>query len=124
MGCFNIIIVVVGAIVTLVSMIRWFEQATEAVENGWWNKVFVLLAMPFAVWFYPSRVAAGRPMPVPHHEPVRGFGSMPKMPPEKPVAPVAPPVVAQKKKKSGIDPEQIEKLKQKMRDQGMLPPEE
>src|SRR5690242_16671140 len=62
----------------MVTFIRWFEQTAEAVDNGWWNKVTVLLLMPFAVWFFPSRVSAGRAVPVPHHEPVRGFGSLPK----------------------------------------------
>src|SRR3954468_23297982 len=118
MGCFSTILVIVGGIFTVVSMIKWFEQSTEAVQNGWWNKVFVLLAMPFTVWFFPGRVSTGRPIPVPHHEPVRGFGSMPKAPAapvirvETPAAaPVAP---VRRKKRSGIDPDQVAKLKQKM----------
>jgi hypothetical protein len=110
MGCFSTILAIIGAIFVLVSMIRWFEQASEAVQLGWWNKIFVLLACPFAVWLFPSRIAAGRPFPVPHHEPVRGFGSMPKPPPAKPQA--------------AIEPDKFAKLRQKMREQGMLPPEE
>jgi hypothetical protein len=55
MGCFTTILFLIGAVFVMVTMIRWFEQATEAVELRWWNKVFVLLAMPFTVWFFPSR---------------------------------------------------------------------
>ena len=111
-------------IFVMVSLIRWFEQTIYAVDHRAWKQLGFLILFPFGVWFYPSRIAAGRPIPVPLHEPVRGFGSMPKMPQEKPVAPVAPTPMVAKKKKSGIDPEQVAKLKQKMRDQGMLPPEE
>src|SRR5215207_11344525 len=78
MGCFTTILFLVGGVFVMVTMIRWFEQVTEAVELGWWNKVFVLLAMPFTVWFFPSRVSAGRPVMPPRHEPVRGFGKLPK----------------------------------------------
>src|SRR5215207_4102674 len=78
MGCFTTILFLVGGVFVMVTMIRWFEQVTEAVEFSWWNKVFVLLAMPFTVWFFPSRVSAGRPTLPPRHEPVRGFGSLPK----------------------------------------------
>src|SRR5688500_18564791 len=78
MGCFTTILFLVGGVFVMVTMIRWFEQVTEAVEFAWWNKVFVLLAMPFTVWFFPSRVSAGRPVLPPRHEPVRGFGSRPK----------------------------------------------
>jgi hypothetical protein len=136
MGCFTTILFLAGGIFVMVSLIRWFEQATEAVQYGWWNKVFVLLACPFTVWFFPSRIAAGRPNAVPHHEPVRGFGSLPKSPPPLPVAAaddqpppgtpqefIGPPKIPRMKRKSAIDPEKFEKLRQKMRDQGMLPPE-
>src|SRR5262245_63783089 len=75
-GCVSSLLILAGAIFSLVTLLRWFEQATEAVENGWWNKVVVLIVMPFLVWFYPSRVSAGRPTAVPHHEPVRGFGKV------------------------------------------------
>src|SRR5436190_217271 len=68
------------AVFVLVSFIRWFEQTAEAVDNRWWNKVTVLLMMPFAVWFFPSKISAGRATPVPKHEPVRGFGKVPKAP--------------------------------------------
>ena len=151
MGCLTWILFLAGAVFVMVSMIRWFEQATEAVELGWWNKVFVLLAMPFTVWFFPSRVSAGRPVMPPRHEPVRGFGRLPKggvadpeaAPPE-PVITASPttyadqpppgtpahflgmPAVPPPKPKPArppVDPEKIAKLKQKMREQGMLPPD-
>ncbi len=142
MGCLTWILFLAGAVLVMVSMIRWFEQATEAVELRWWNKVFVLLAMPFTVWLFPSRVAAGRPgMPL-RHEPVRGFGALPKggivdpniapasadeppagTPPEFPVKHQAPPPKA-KSAHPAVDPEKLAKLKQKMREQGMLPPDE
>src|SRR5688572_12491203 len=82
MGCVSWIIAVVLGVFTLTSIIRWFDEATEAVQNGWWNKVSLLLFFPFSCWFYPNKVAAGRPTPVPRHEPVRGFGSIPKQKPE------------------------------------------
>ena len=44
MGCFTTILFLIGAVFVMVTMIRWFEQATEAVELRWWNKVFVLSA--------------------------------------------------------------------------------
>ena len=104
--CFIWLMLLVGGIVIVVTAIRWFEQTAEAVDNRWWNKVALLIVMPFAVWLFPSRVSAGRPMPVARHEPVQGFG----MPPTKP-----PP-----KKKPGVDPAQVAKLREKMREQGML----
>ena len=105
------------------------------------------------MWFYPSKVSAGRPTAVPHHDPVRGFGPLPK---EKKVASAAPqeapttigparlpgltdepppgtpkeflgmPVVPPKGSRPArpaVDPEKLAKLKQKMREQGMLPDE-
>ncbi len=145
-GCFSTIFVLVGVVMTMVSIIRWFEQATEAVELGWWNKVVLLLVCPPMVWFFPSRIAAGRPTPVPRHVPVRGFGSAPIAPVvggEEQAAPSAPrsegpppgtpkeflgmPVIPKKKpgaSKGGVDPDKLAKLRQKMREQGMLPPEE
>src|SRR5262245_33431603 len=77
-ACFSWLIVLVSGVLVLVSLLRWFEQITEAVDQGWWNKVAVLVAMPFSVWFFPSTISAGRPTAVPHHEPVRGFGTLPK----------------------------------------------
>ena len=161
MGCFITILFLCGFVLIMVTFIRWFEQTAEAVDNGWWNKVFVLIMCPFTVWFFPSTVNAGRATPVPRHEPVRGFGSMPKAPtaptaPERapapasgaekalaeagePAAPVTdqpPPGTPkeflgvpqvpppQSRKKPSVDPDKIARLKQKMREQGMLPPEE
>lgn len=164
MGCFTSILLLALFVFVLVSMIRWFEQATEAVERGWWNKVLVLLAMPFAVWFFPSRVSAGRPTPAPRHEPVRGFGTgtstaargpadgagaapsddhpaLPLTPAPAPApAPISPddqpppgtpkeflglPTIPppEPRPRPGADPEKVAKLRQKMREQGMLPPE-
>src|SRR5687767_11930999 len=159
MGCFSTILFLAAFVMVMVSFIRWFEQTTEAVDNGWWNKIFVLVMCPFTVWFFPSRVHAGRATPVPRHEPVRGFGSLPKAQPAQEPAPVtvaegpateaaglaapaAPPAdqpppgtppeflglpkvpPPEPRAKSTIDPEKIAKLKQKMREQGMLPPDE
>ena len=147
MGCFWTIVFLAGFVFVMVSFIRWFEQTAEAVDNGWWNKVTVLLVFPFSVWFYPSRVAAGRSTPVPHHEPVRGFGGMPKSPETSPAteAPAPPaktqaaadqpppgtpkeflglPKMTTAKPRAAPDPDKIAKLKEKMRQQGMLPPEE
>jgi len=138
MGCFTTILFLIGAVFVMVTMIRWFEQATEAVELRWWNKVFVLLAMPFTVWFFPSSVSAGRPTMPPRHEPVRGFGSLPKGGIVDPVAPTedgpppgtppdflvkpTPPPPKTRSARPPVDPDKIAKLKQKMREQGMLPP--
>ena len=152
MGCFTTILFLAGGVFVMVTMIRWFEQVTEAVERAWWNKVFVLMAMPFTVWFFPSRVSAGRPVMPPRHEPVRGFGKLPRggiaeiekgatqsadpqipatpvsdqpppgTPPEFLVKPQIPPP-RPKGARSAVDPEKLAKLKQKMRDQGMLPPD-
>src|SRR6266480_3549294 len=133
MGCFSTILFLAGFVFVMVTFIRWFEQTAEAVDNRWWNKLTVLLMMPFAVWFFPSKVSAGRSTPVPHHEPVRGFGSLPKQPPLA-ASPTQPPPGTPKqfiglpkttpaKSRTGADPDKIAKLKQKMREQGMLPPE-
>jgi hypothetical protein len=161
MGCFSTILFLAGFVMILVTFIRWFEQTTEAVDNGWWNKIFVLLMCPFTVWIFPSRVNAGRTSPVPRHEPVRGFGSLPKTQPpattrpreeieiktpaERPAAEAAglatasdePPPGTPKeflglpkipppkqRAKSSIDPDKIARLRQKMREQGMLPPDD
>ena len=151
MGCFSTILFLAGFVLVMVSFIRWFEQTAEAVDNGWWNKAGLLVMCPFTVWFFPSRVNAGRATAVPRHEPVRGFGSMPKAPArpleetERPAAEAAglaapladgPPPGTPKEflelpkvpppkprgKSSSVDPDRIAKLRQKMREQGMLPP--
>src|SRR5438132_10382524 len=139
MRCFTTSLALVVGVFMLASLIRWFDEATEAVQNGWWNRVSLLLLFPFSCWFYPTKVAAGRPTPVPHHEPVRGFGSIAK---QKPAAaqssnaptpavalgtpqPTEPPPgtpaeflvkpVPVKKTRTGspVDPEKLAKLKQK-----------
>ena len=145
MTCFTTILTVVLGVFLLASLIRWFDEATEAVANGWWNRVSLLLLFPFSCWFYPTKVAAGRPTPVPHHEPVRGFGSIPKSkpsaapsveeqpraataastaedqpPPGTPAEFLVKPKIPPKKPKVEMDPEKIAKLKAKMREQGML----
>ena len=115
------LIALIGFFFVMISIIRWFEQITEAVDQRQWSKVTTLLVMPLTVWFFPSKVAAGRPTPVPHHEPVRGFGgTVPMMPADAPktAAPAMPP--PKKRAKSAVDPAAIAKLKQKMREQGML----
>jgi len=131
--CFYTILIIVIGVLMLASLIRWFDEATEAVQNRWWNKVTLLLLFPFSCWFFPSKVAAGRPTAVPLHEPVRGFGSLgkakpsstpapsdhqapPRTPPEFLVKPQIPP----KKPKPDLDPDKIAKLKAKMKEQGML----
>jgi len=132
MGCFSIILFLAAFVFIMVTFIRWFEQTAEAVDNRWWNKLTVLLMMPFTVWFFPSKVATGRSTPVPHHEPVRGFGKVslePSKEPKEQPPPGTPreflglPKTTVAKPRSGADPDKIAKLKQKMREQGMLPPE-
>ena len=146
MTCFIWLFLLAGGVFVIMTLLRWFEQTTEAVDNGWWNKLFLLICIPFAVWFFPSRVASGRPTPVPLFEPVRGFGTIkskiepaPAPPAEIPMAKLAPPLdgpppgtpkeflgmpVVPPRKRTAVDPDKVAKLKQKMREQGMLPPEE
>jgi|SRR6185437_12265790 len=152
MGCFSPILLMAMLVFLLVSLIRWFEQTSEAVDQRDWRRLLTLLIMPFSVWLFQSRVLAGRPTPVPKHEPVRGFGSVGKAnvapasgakpQAEEPVVPTPvqpndqpPPGTpaeflglpkippARPRSKSAADPELMEKLRKKMRDQGMLPPE-
>ena len=61
MQCFSWILLLALAVFVMVSLLRWFEQTSEAVERREWNRVTLLVLVPFAVWFYPSKVAAGRP---------------------------------------------------------------
>jgi hypothetical protein len=114
MVCFTWIILIGGFFFVMITLIRWFEQTSEAVDNGWWDKLMILLAMPFAVWFFGSRISAGRPFPVPLHEPVRGFGSIgasrARPAPSKPQANSA----------AADQADRIAKLKRQMRQQGML----
>jgi hypothetical protein len=134
-GCFSWLLLLAGGVFAMATLLRWFEQATEAVERGWWNKVVILILMPFTVWFFPSRVSAGRPIAVPRHEPVRGFGKVsinpeskspspapdvppPGTPPEFIGLPKIPPKPSTKKPMA--DAEKIARLRQKMKEQGML----
>src|SRR5438552_18174863 len=79
MECFIWLLLLAGGVFVMMTLMRWFEQVGEAVDNGWWNKLLLLICMPFAVWLFPAgRVGAGRPTPVASHEPVRGFGTVPK----------------------------------------------
>jgi len=103
----------------MLALLRWFEQITEAVEQRWWNKVALLLFVPFASWAYPSRIVAGRPSAVPLHEPVRGFGTLPKQKPVETPRPVPP-----RKGATTVDQDKVQKLRAKMRQQGLLPPED
>jgi len=150
MQCFLWLLIPAGGVFLMTTLLRWFELTTEAVDTRSWNKLLVLVAMPFSAWFFPNRVGAGRSTPVRRHEPVRGFGianktatpALDETEDEVPVANLAPlpgsdgpppgtppefllkPVVPVKAKKSaGADPEKIAKLRQKMREQGMLPDE-
>jgi hypothetical protein len=113
-SCFSWLILLIAAILAMVSIIRWFEQITDAVDQRQWSRVSLLLAVPLTVWLFPSKVSAGRPTAVPHHDPVLGFGVAPAKPAEAPAPP--PP----RKARAPIDPAAIAKLKQKMREQGML----
>lgn len=115
-SCFAGLLLVGLAVFAMVSLIRWFEQITEAVDAGWWNRVITLLVIPPMTWAYPSRVTAGRPTAIARHEPVRGFGVGPVMPSQAP----RPNRPAGKKGKSAIDPAMVERLRAKMKQQGML----
>lgn len=155
-GCFTWLLLAALAVFVMTSMLRWFEQTSEAVERGEWDRVMFLVVFPFGVWFYHSRVGAGRPTPVPQHEPVKGFGKLPKAPedvtptessPHRPAADAAglkglsgitdepppgtpkeflgmpsvpPKPTASAQARAKVDPEKLAKLRQKMREQGML----
>lgn len=144
-GCFGWLILAAAFIFMMVSLLRWFEQTSDAVDERNWSRLTILIVFPFAVWWYPSRVGANRPVPVPHHEPVRGFGKVSLTEPGK-EAPAAPPpvvrvsdgpppgtpkeflgmpVIPPKKpgQKPPVDPDKLAKLRQKMIEQGMIKPE-
>jgi hypothetical protein len=147
--CFAWLLLIGVGVFVMVSLLRWFEQTSEAVERRDWNRVALLVAVPFSVWFFPSRVSAGRPTAVPRHEPVRGFGALPKertvaadakpqaagapapaklsgltdeAPPGTPKEFLGMPVVPPKSKvsKPPPDPDKLAKLRRKMIEQGML----
>lgn len=131
MNCFGLILVAMLAIFVMMTLIRWFELTAQAVDEKQWHQLTLLLMMPFTAWLFPTKVGAGRPTPVPLHEPVRGFGKVkleePLMPSDQ--APAGTPKEflgvpatpsAAKKTVATLDPEKLEKLRQKMQDQGML----
>ena len=147
MQCFTWLLLLAVGVFVMVSLLRWFEQTSEAVERRQWSRVALLLAVPFAVWFFPSKVSAGRPTAVPRHEPVRGFGPLPKEPaPATPPSPQAarakadlpgltdepPPGTPKeflgmptvpprgKATKAQVDADKLAKLRRKMIEQGML----
>jgi hypothetical protein len=146
--CFFVLLFLLAGLFTVATAVRWFEQTAEAVDQRWWNKLTLLVFMPFAVWLFPSRVTAGRPTAVPQHEPVRGFGGLPKGGIAEPVVPISPPSptpvttdgpppgtpkeflgmpkIPPKKatRRAEIDPEKLAKLRQKMKEQGMLDEEQ
>ena len=130
-GCFAWILFLGGGVFVMASLLRWFEQTADAMDHDQWSKLAILIVCPFACWFYPSRISAGRPTAVPRHEPVRGFGKLPgtreqmptpsdQPPPGTPPEFMGKPKIPLKKPKPALDPEKIAKLKQKMREQGML----
>lgn len=151
MQCVTWLLLFAFAVFVLMSLLRWFEQTAEAVDRREWNKVALLVGVPFAVWFYRSKVGIGRPTAVPAHDPVRGFGPLPKQKtaapdgptePSRPLPSAAPaagltdqpppgtpkeflgmptiPSRGVRPARPAVDPEKLAKLKQKMRDQGML----
>jgi hypothetical protein len=139
MGCFTWLVLVAASVLLLVSVVRWFEQLTDAVEQRQWSRAALLIVVPPCTWLFPSRVSAGRPTAVPHHEPVRGFGKvsleMPVAsredqtqpaaqapPPGTPAEFIGLPNIPMKKPSSrpAVDPDKLARLKQKMREQGML----
>ena len=138
MQCVTWLLLFALAVFVMMSLLRWFEQTADAVDQREWNKVALLVAVPFAAWFYRSKVGAGRPTAVPHHDPVRGFGPLPREkraapamtaepPPGTPKEFLGMPVVpprGEKPKRPPVDPDKLAKLKQKMREQGMLQDDE
>ena len=48
MQCFTWLLLIALAVMVMVTILRWFEQTTEAVEQRWCNKVILLI---FAVLF-------------------------------------------------------------------------
>ena len=49
MGCFTIVLLAIGFVLVMLTLLRWFDQITEAVETRAWGKVVVLLVMPLPV---------------------------------------------------------------------------
>ncbi|MBC8108235.1 MAG: hypothetical protein H7Z14_16735 [Anaerolineae bacterium] len=154
--CFGALFLIVSGIIVMISMLRWFEQTRDAVDSRNWSRLTLLVVAPPAVWMFPARVSAGRPIPIAKYEPVRGFGGLPKggivdpgavtaeqsiaaparpeggaakqhategPPPGTPPEFIGLPKIPPKKAPRAVDPEKLAKLRQKMKEQGMLPDE-
>jgi hypothetical protein len=157
--CFGTLLLIVSGIIVMISMLRWFEQTRDAVDDQNWSRLMLLVVAPPAVWMFAARVSAGRPIPIAKYEPVRGFGGLPKggivdptdrtdltaaglttapsrpasaparqmpedgPPPGTPAEFIGLPNIPPKKAPRAVDPEKLAKLKQKMKEQGMLPDE-
>lgn len=131
--CFGALFLIVSAVILMISLLRWFEQTRDAVDSRNFSRLMLLVLVPPAVWMFPSRVSAGRPIPIAKYEPVRGFGGLPKggivdpgaapdgPPPGTPQEFIGLPKIPPKKPPRAVDPEKLAKLKQKMKEQGMLP---
>jgi hypothetical protein len=115
MGCTYWAIAAVALLLVIVSIIRWFEQTARAVELRLWSRLMLLVALPPSAWLFPSDVSAGRPSPVPPHEPVQGFGLGSGKAPPIPDAPQRP-----ARPRPAADPALAAKLREKMKQQGML----
>lgn len=128
--CFIWVLLLVGIIFSLMTLIRWFEQTADAFDNRHWHQLFLYLMMPFTVWLFPGRFNTSRQTMVPLHEPARGFGTVSRTPTASPRATEPPPgtpkeflglpKVPPKKSRAPLDQEKVAKLRQKMREQGML----
>ena len=117
-----------------------------AVEERRWNRVGLLIVFPFSAWFFPSRVVArpAHPRPAARAGPREGHCA-PKVKPERESAPEPPPkltpapkpddspppgtpkeflgmpvIPPKPKRPTSIDPDKVEQLRKKMRDEGML----
>src|SRR5436305_15317862 len=88
-SCFVPLLLFAIGVLVLMTLLRWFEQTAEAVDNGWWDKLLLLVFAPFVVWLFPGKVGAGRPTPGPRHEPVRGVGGARRKTPPSPAGPAA-----------------------------------
>jgi len=57
MGCLIWLAILAVGIFMVLSVIRWYEQATDAVDSGRWDKVSLLLILPPAVWAASGHLA-------------------------------------------------------------------
>ena len=154
--CFGGLLLIVSGVIVMISMLRWFEQTRDAVDDQNWPRLLLLVIAPPTVWMFPARVSAGRPIPLAKYEPVRGFGGLPKggiadpmnfaraestaaqsravagaakqdltdgPPPGTPAEFIGLPKIPPRRAPKQVDPEKLAKLRQKMKEQGMLPDE-